>query len=82
MTDETIQSLSHYIANDILRQPKRPIDANMKLLSTGLIDSFSLVDLAIFVEEQFGVKISDTELNAQTFDTLNDLAHLVESRKK
>ncbi len=46
-----------------------------------MVDSFSLVDLALFVEENFGVRIDDTELNAETFDTLNQLAELIDSRR-
>jgi acyl carrier protein len=51
------------------------------LISSGLIDSFSLVDLALFVEDTFGVHLDDAELNAETFDTLAQLAALVESRQ-
>jgi acyl carrier protein len=51
------------------------------VISSGLIDSFSLVDLALFIEDKFGVRIDDSELNAQTFDTLAQLADLIESRK-
>jgi len=47
-----------------------------------LIDSFSLMDLALFVEDTFGVRIEDTELNADTFDNLDQLTTLIESRKK
>jgi acyl carrier protein len=50
------------------------------LISSGLVDSFSLVDLAIFVETQFGVRIHDTELSAQVFDNLNALAQLIRQR--
>lgn len=82
MSEETVNALSDYIAKDILKQPKRPIAPDVKLISSGLVDSFSLVDLAMFVEDRFGVKIHDTELNAQTFDTLNDLASLIETRQK
>jgi acyl carrier protein len=39
------------------------------------------MDLALFVEDTFGVRIEDTELNANTFDNLNQLASLVASRK-
>jgi len=46
-----------------------------------LIDSFSLMDVALFVEDNFGVRIEDTELNADTFDNLNQLAALIESRQ-
>lgn len=81
MTDTTIPTLENYIATQILKQPGRKISADEQLISSGLIDSFSLMDLALFVEDTFGVRIEDTELNANTFDNLNQLASLIESRK-
>ena len=78
---ETIDQLSRFIASTILKQPARVIVADEKLISSGLIDSFSLMDLALFVEDTFGVRIEDTELNAGTFDDLTQLASLIESRK-
>jgi acyl carrier protein len=81
MTDQTISSLEKFIATQILKQPQRKIAADEPLLSSGLIDSFSLMDLALYVEDTFGVRIEDTELNPDTFDNLNQLSALIESRK-
>jgi len=81
MSDKADQ-LSQFIVTTILKQPTRVINANEPLISSGLIDSFSLMDLALFVEDNFGVRIEDTELNADTFDNLAQLVSLVESRKK
>ena len=80
MTTEMIKTLNTFIADEILRQPAREIAADEKLISSGLIDSFSLMDLALFVEDTFGVQIDDTELNADTFDTLEALAEIIRSR--
>ena len=74
-------TLAAYITAQILKQPNREIKPDEPLISSGLIDSFSLMDLALFVEDTFGVRIEDTELNADTFDNLTQLASLVESRK-
>ena len=79
---EIIPQLETFIAGKILRQPGRVIAADEALLSSGLVDSFSLMDLALFVEDTFGVRIEDTELNAQTFDSLAQLASLIESRRQ
>jgi acyl carrier protein len=79
--DEIISKLAAYITGDILKQPKRVIRPDEKIISSGLIDSFSLVDLGIFIEDNFGVRIDDTELNANTFDTLEQLATLIQSRQ-
>jgi acyl carrier protein len=82
MTEEMIPALAQYIASQILKQPNRAIAPDAKLISSGLIDSFSLVDMALFVEDNYGVRIDDSELNANTFDTLEQLAALIQQRQK
>ena len=82
MNRELIQKLGDYIAKNILKQPNRILKPDQPLLSSGLVDSFSVVDISIFVEDTIGVHIDDSELNAETFDTLEELAALIESRSK
>lgn len=79
---DVIPQLATFLAEKILKQPNRKINAEEALLSSGLIDSFSLMDVALYVEDTFGVRIEDTELNADTFDNLTQLATLIDSRKK
>jgi len=73
--------IREYIQREILKDPNREIGSDEPLISSGLIDSFSLVDIALFVEEEFGVRIDDSELTADTFDTLDGLAALIQERK-
>jgi acyl carrier protein len=82
MSDTIISSIETYIARQILKQPNRKIALDEPLISSGLIDSFSLMDLALFVEDMFAVRIEDTELNANSFDNLTQLASLIESRRQ
>ncbi len=79
---DAINQIAIFLAEKILKQPSRKIGADEPLISSGLIDSFSLMDIALFVEDNFGVRIDDTELNSNTFDTLSQLTALIESRKK
>lgn len=81
MTDDLETSLAQHIAAAILKQPGRKLRPDEPLLTTGLVDSFSLVDLALLVEDQYGVRIDDSELNADTFDTLAQLADLIRRRQ-
>ncbi len=81
MSDTILATLAEYIATEFMKQPERVINPDDALLTTGIIDSFHLVDLGIFVEDNFGVHIDDSELNASTFDTLNQLVALIKSRK-
>lgn len=73
--------LEKFIAEKILKQPRRSIAPDASLISSGLVDSFSLVDLSLYIEDTFGVRIDDTELNADTFDTLEELAGIIRSRQ-
>lgn len=81
MDDNIKDQLSHYIASQILRQPNRQLSSQEPLISSGLIDSFSLVDMALYVEDTFDVRIDDTELNAETFDSIEQLANLINDRR-
>jgi acyl carrier protein len=81
MTDELTTILARYIAAEFLKQPDRIIKPDEPLLSSGLVDSFHLVDLSLFVEKNFGVRIEDTELNASSFDNLNQLTAFIKERQ-
>jgi len=81
MDNSLISQLSQYIATSILKQPGHTISAGEPLISSGLIDSFSLVDLALFIEDTYSVHIDDTELNRETFDTLEQLSALITARQ-
>jgi len=81
MSDDVIKQLAARIVAEVLHQPNRVLAPDQPLLSSGIVDSFSLVDLAMYVEDTFGVHLDDSELNKETFDTLAQLAVLIESRQ-
>jgi acyl carrier protein len=58
----------------------RAITADEPLVSSGIIDSFGLVDLSLFVEERFGVRIDASDLGAHRADSAGEIARLIESR--
>jgi acyl carrier protein len=81
MKELILEKLGTYVATEILKQPNRIVKPDEPLLTSGMVDSFHLVDLSLFVENNFGVRIDDAELNASTFDNLNQLVALIQSRK-
>jgi len=54
-----------------------PDDAS--LLDRGIIDSTGVLELVLFVEERFGVKVKDSDMLPRNFDTVNALARFVGS---
>jgi len=81
MNEDILAQLNAYITTKILKNPGRALSPDEPLLTSGIIDSFSLVDLAIFIEDTFGVHLDDMELNADTFDSLDQLAGLIRARR-
>ena len=81
MNKSALSLTSQFICHHILKQPTRLLTLDEPLISSGLIDSFSLVDLALYIEEEFGVRIEDSELNRETFDNLEQLTTLIEQRR-
>jgi acyl carrier protein len=79
--EEIRHKISAFIASEILKDPDRAIAPDEPLISSGLIDSFSLVDLALFIEDTFGVRIDDAELTADVFDTIDELAGFIKARR-
>lgn len=74
-------ALKKFITSDLMRDPNYDLKNDEPLISGGLIDSFSLVELQLFIEQEYGVRIEDTELTADAIDNVNDLTALIEARR-
>ena len=78
---ETRDAIRDYIVKELIRNPKYKLGDVDKLISGGVIDSFSLVQLSMFLEEKFNVHADDTDLNKETMDTVEMIANYVESHR-
>ena len=56
------------------------IESDMALISSGLIDSFSLVELVLFIEKQCGIKVKPTEVNLDNLDSVERILVFAEAR--
>ena len=68
---EVRESLRSYIVRELIRDPEYPLTDDEGMITGGLMDSFSLADLAVFVEREFDVYIPDPELTVEKMDTLD-----------
>jgi acyl carrier protein len=79
----TIQtSLERFIKDELLVGAKNTtLTPETSLISSGIIDSLSLIRLINFIESHFGVTIEDHEVVVENFETLNNLATLIASKQ-
>jgi len=53
------------------------LDESTPLISSGIVDSFSMVSLKRFLEKKYGITLPDEEATPQAFDTVASIAALV-----
>lgn len=81
MIDNIKDKLLVFVSNNFSTNRGTNINTSMPLVSSGVIDSFGLIDLSLFIEDEFKVEINDTELSAATFDNIDQLANLIWTRQ-
>jgi len=74
-TNTIIAEIKKYIEKNILAEGVQ-LTADSDLKQVG-IDSFSTVEIILFIERKFGVAIPDEKLIPDNFKTLNALAAIV-----
>jgi len=47
------------------------------LISSGIVDSFSMVSLKVFLEKKYDISLSDSEATPEAFDTVTSIVALV-----
>ncbi len=51
------------------------------LIDSGVIDSLGVLDLATFIEREFGVQLADDELTAENFDSIATLSRFLAAKR-
>jgi acyl carrier protein len=74
--------LADYIQNEILHGRKVNLKADEDLLSSGILDSLSILRLVAFVEEKFGIRIPDEDVVYDNFNSINSLAEYLQQHSQ
>jgi acyl carrier protein len=67
------QKLRAYITRELIRDASYPLTDSEGIVSGGLMDSFALAELGVYVEEAFGVYIPDPDLTVAKMNTLDQI---------
>ena len=74
-----------YVKNEYLDEDDledMELDENTPLISSGIVDSFSMVSLKLFLETKYSIKIPDDQASPKAFDTVTSIINVVNSLKK
>ena len=67
--NEVLQKVRAYTLKELLKNPDYPLKDEEPLFSSGLIDSFAMAQVGVFIETEFDLYIPDPELTVENMDT-------------
>jgi acyl carrier protein len=67
------KQIREFVCKTTFSTPKR-INNNTLLFDEGIFDSMGLLNLISFLEEDFGIKVNDLELNSDNFGSIDAIA--------
>ena len=76
--EEMKEAILEYIVEEYLDEDDDDeVGFDSPLISSGIVDSFSMVSLKVFLEKKFQIKLPDDEATPDAFDTVDSICVLV-----
>jgi acyl carrier protein len=72
----------NYVIKEYLEDGDEEITYDTPLISSGYVDSFSMVSLLVFLENKFKIKIPPDKATPEAFDNVNSIVELVKQYLK
>lgn len=77
--DELRRTILDYVRREYLEEDDvRELNPATRLISGGIVDSFSMVSLKRFLERKYDLRIPDADASPEAFDSVDAIAALVE----
>jgi len=81
--DELSKMVCDYVRREYLEEDDdREITEDTRLISGGIVDSFSMVSLKRFLEKKYQIQIPDACATPDAFDTVRSIVALVHQFQK
>jgi acyl carrier protein/D-alanine--poly(phosphoribitol) ligase subunit 2 len=79
--DEIKDVVLEYVIDEYVEEDDMEVTFDTPLISSGLVDSFSMVSLKAFLEKKYDISIPDADATPEAFDTVNSIVGIVEKHK-
>jgi acyl carrier protein len=75
--EEMKDLILNYVIKEFIDEEEKKITYDTPLISSGYVDSFSMVSLLVFLENKFKIKIPPSKATPAAFDSVNNIIELV-----
>lgn len=79
-TNHLNERIRNFIVEKFPLARKRGINFQDNLLESGILDSLGILDLVAFVEQNFGIVLTDEELVPEHFQSIDRLAAFIHTK--
>ena len=69
-----------YIAENFLFGDTDQLAVADSFLDKGIIDSTGILEIIMFLEEQFGIKVADSEMLPENLDSIGNIVRFIEKK--
>ena len=79
--EDSKNKIKQYIQDDLRKGFQLELDYETLLVEKAILNSILLIDLVLFLEKEFDVKIHPSEVTRQNFKSINTIVELMEKKK-
>jgi acyl carrier protein len=80
--DETTVRIHKWVNHAFPAAAQRGVGVADSLLDGGIIDSMGVLEVVQFLEDEFGIAVTDDEMVDDHFDSIQTIARYVESKNR
>lgn len=76
MSEEIKDRLLDFITTSFMVE-RHEIDLDKSMIDEGIIDSFGLIEIATFMEREFGMKVREEQMIRSNFGSVNRIVEFI-----
>jgi len=81
--DDAKKMIIDYVKKEFLEDDSdMEIKEDTPLISSGIVDSFSMVSLKTFLEKKYRIQIPDAKATPEAFDSVNNIISMLKEHVK
>lgn len=72
---------AYLIENFLYMRREKELGDDERLLESGILDSMGVMELMVFIEEEFGIEVADAEITEANLGSVSSIAGYIDRKK-
>ena len=76
-----MEAIRNFIIENFIFEDDGSLTVDMPFIENGIIDSTGVLELVVFLENMFGIKVEDDELIPENLNSIKNLSAFIEGKR-